>query len=199
MIPCYLSNSRIGYEGINLYEDKNGTNWMYFSSNSTLIFDKLYITTSRFNIYFSFAFLEENIGNDKANFTLILKNENTIIVNRVDDLVSVSAFEFIGHFGNKLIIKGDGKLIIKFDAGKKDLLQTNGFYVSYSDLVIKENAKIEIIMNNADEFVEQEIFDASLNMEDNSQVSVLLTNCLGRSFGYNKFRFIFSKSIFGMV
>ena len=61
-----------------------------------------------------------------------------------------NAFEFRGHLSDRFIIQGDGKLIIEFDAGKKDMYESIGFQVSNSVLIIKENAKIEIKMNNTE-------------------------------------------------
>lgn len=180
LISFCLTDGRIGFEILKINVDNSGLNWRYIHSNSTLIFDNLYITTSGFNLYFPFVLIEEyNI----PNFTLILKNENTIRVNNVGDLTMANAFEFRGHFSDRFIIQGDGKLIIEFDSGKKDMYESIGFQVSNSVLIIKENAKIEIKMNNAEKLKGLFIFDASLYMENNSQLSVYIGKDKGSSTG----------------
>ena len=93
MIPCCLSQIRISRETFSDSEDANGTNWRYIHSNHTIIFDKLYRSTSGlFTIYFPFVLIE---AYRIPNFTLILKNEDTIYVDNVGrDLDGVSAFAF---------------------------------------------------------------------------------------------------------
>lgn len=180
MIPCCLNNSRIGFERLKTYEDNRGTNWRYIYSNSTLIFDNLYISTSGFTIYFPFVLLEAyNI----PNFTLILKNENTILVNDLGNLAAANAFEFIGDTGNQLNIQGDGKLIIKVYAGGEGVVESIGLEVLYTNLVIKENAKVEILMNDAQELKGLRIFNGRLYMKGNSQLSVYIGKDRGSSIG----------------
>lgn len=102
LISCCLSDGRIGYQTFKTNVDNNGLNWRYIHSNSTLIFDNLNIITSGFNVYFPFILIEEN---NIHNFTLILKNENTITVNNVGDLIMCSAFEFRGSISNRFSFK----------------------------------------------------------------------------------------------
>ena len=49
-----------------------------------------------------------------------------------------------------------------------------GLEVSESNLIIKDNAKIEIIMNNADELIGLFVFNYGLYMKGNSQLSVYI-------------------------
>ena len=182
MIPCSLSQIRISRETFSDSEDANGTNWRYIHSNHTLIFDNLYRSTSGlFTIYFPFVLIE---AYHIPNFTLILKNENTINVNDVGrDLVSVNAFEFRGSSGTDFIIQGDGKLTIKADSGKENMYELTGLEILQSNLVIKENAKIEIIMNNADELKGLYVSNSGLYMKGNSQLSVYIGKDKGSSTG----------------
>ena len=180
MIPCCLNNSRIGFERLKTYEDNSGTNWRYIYSNSTLIFFFLYISTSGFTIYFPFVLLE---ASNIPNFTLILKNENTILVNDFGNLAAANAFEFRGNRGNEFNIQGDGKLIIKVYPGKEGVYESTGLEVLYTNLVIKENAKVEILMNDAQELKGLRIFNGPLYMKGNSQLSVYIGKDRGSSIG----------------
>ena len=172
-IPCYLSEIRISRETFSDSEDANGTNWRYIHSNHTLIFDNLHRSTSGlFTLFFPFVLIQSSLI---PNFTLILKNENTIYVDNVGrDLIDVSAFAFWGSSGADFIIQGDGKLTIKADSGKANMYKLIGLEVSESNLIIKDNAKIEIIMNNADELIGLFVFNYGLYMKGNSQLSVYI-------------------------
>ena len=101
-IPCFLCQSRIGRSTLDISKDQNGTNWKYFTSNSTLIFDNLYITSSGFTLYSPLVLLEVY---GRPNFTLILRNENKILINEVGSFVSVDAFSFWGSLPNRFIIQ----------------------------------------------------------------------------------------------
>ena len=180
MIPCCLNDSRIGFEKLKTYEDNSGRNWRYIHSNSTLIFDNLYISTSGFTIYFPFVLIE---ASNKGNFTLILKNQNTILVNNFANLDIANAFEFIGDLGSHFIIQGDGKLTIIDDSGKEKMYQSIGLHVLYSNLLIKENAKVEILMNNAKELQGLKLLSSSLYMKGNSQLTVYIEKDGGSSTG----------------
>ena len=174
---CDSNQNRIGYGTFNLGEDKNGTNWMYISSNYTLIFDKVYTSTSGFNLYFPFVLIE---AYHIPNLTLILKNENNIVVNNIGDLFGVHAFNFRGNKETKFIIQGDGKLIINFIVDNENYDTSCGLLVSQSSLIIKENAKIEITMKYPGDLIGLHIFNGDLFMEGNSQISVYLGNEEGR-------------------
>lgn len=177
-IPCFLCQSRIGYSSLDITKDKNGTNWQYFTSNSTLIFDNLYISTYGYTTYFPFVLIEVI---QRPNFTLILKNENTILINNIGDLIYANAFDFRGNRGNRFIIQGDGKLTIKVDNPKKESFDRScGLTVSNCGFIIRENAKIEIIMNYPGLITGLE---ASLSMEGNSQLSVYIRNEKEYSYG----------------
>ena len=178
-IPCFLCQSRIGYSTLDITKDKNGTNWKYFTSNSTLIFDSLDISTYGFTTYFPFVLIEVN---QRPNFTLILKNENTILINDVGDLIFAHAFNFRGTSGNRFIIQGDGKLTIKVDIKKESIDKSCGLIVSNCGFVIREDAKIEIIMNYPGDITGLES-DYGLSMEGNSQLSVYIGNEKGDFYG----------------
>ena len=149
-------------------------------SNSTLIFDNLYISTSGFTIYFPFVLLE---ASNIPNFTLILKNENTILVNDLGNLAAANAFEFRGNTGNQFNIQGDGKLVIKVYLGKEGVYESIGLEFLYTNLVIKENVKVEILMNDAQELKGLRIFNGPLYMKRNSQLSVYIGKDRGSSTG----------------
>ncbi len=137
---CDSNQNRIGYGTFNLGEDKNGTNWMYISSNYTLIFDKVYTSTSGFNLYFPFVLIE---AYHIPNLTLILKNENNIVVNNIGDLFGVHAFNFRGNKETKFIIQGDGKLTNNFQI----ILQTVKFIVIYYKYYLKYNLSYSFLIN----------------------------------------------------
>lgn len=63
------------------------------------------------------------------------------------------------------------------------MYESIGFKVSGSAFTVKENAKIEIIMNNAEELTGLSIIDLSLSMENNSQLSVYIGKDKGSSTG----------------
>ena len=181
MIPCYISQSRIGLQRLNAYEDNSGTNWKYIYSDSTLIFDNLQLSTSSFVQQFPLVLIEES---RIPNFTLILKNENTILIDEVgSDTGGVNAFEFSGGMENYFIIQGDGKLIIKVDVKKENMHEAIGLSVLNSNLVIKDNVKIEIILNNSHELTGLRIHNGRLYMEGNSQLSVYIGEARDSSIG----------------
>ena len=180
MIPCLLGQSRIGYDALKLYEDNSGINWNYIYSNSTLIFDNLYKTTSGFNVYYPFILIE---ASNIPNFTLILKNENTIILDNAGDLVGVNALEFRGHWDHKFIIQGDGKLIIKVKYGKDHMYGASAIEILQCDFEIRGNAKIEIIMEEAYECNGIYILNGNLFMKENSILSIYIENLKSYSTG----------------
>ena len=107
IIPCYLSQIRLGYNNFYNNQDQNGTNWMYIASNHTLIFDNLDISTSGYNLYFPFVMIDAyNI----KTFYIILKNKNYLTVYRTGDIIFIPVIEFRGNLGSQLVIQGDGEL-----------------------------------------------------------------------------------------
>jgi hypothetical protein len=180
IIPCYLCQSRIGYDTFEVSKDKNGIDWMYIASNHTLIFDNLDKSTSGFNLYFPFVLIDTF---DVPTFYLILKNKNNIVINRSGDIIILSAIEFRGSPGSELVILGDGELNIKLDTGNKDMYEINGIYMSYSRLTIKDNAKINIIMSNCRKIRGINLFDGNLNMTGNSQISLYIDKYKDESYG----------------
>ena len=77
---------------------------------------------------------------------------------------------------NNFIIQGDGKLTIKYDIRKNDMLESSGLIIPNSNFVIKENAKIKIIMNSLSDLKGLEMYYGSLYMKGNSQLSVYIKN-----------------------
>ena len=178
-IPCLLCCSRIGETNLDITKDQIGDNWKYFTSNTTLIFDNLHISAHSYTIYFPFVLIEIY---QRPNLTLILRNENTILVNTIGSLSCANAFSFWGINRNKFIIQGDGKLTIKVDIKKDSLGEPKGLEISRSIFVIRENAKVEIIMNFPGDIIGLSA-EYGLEMEGNSQLSVYIGNKKGNYYG----------------
>lgn len=177
MIPYCLSQSRIGRQILDTLKDNNGTNWTYIRSNYTLIFDNYYRTS--FDIIPIISIHKSNL--DKfTNFNIILKNENILEVTNIQNLIGTCAFELNADLENNFTIQGDGKLTIKVDVGK-NIFDSVGLFVLNCNLVIKENAKIEIIMNNGEDLKGLSLTSGRLYMEDNSQLSIYIGKNNGTS------------------
>ena len=78
----------------------------------------------------------------------------------------------------------DGKLTIKVDVKKESSYNSCGLEVSNCYLLIRENAKIEIIMNYPGDITGLEA-NFGLSMEGNSQLSVYIGNEKGYFYGIN--------------
>ena len=180
IIPCYLSQIRLGYNNFYNNQDQNGTNWMYIASNHTLIFDNLDISTSGYNLYFPFVMIDAyNI----KTFYIILKNKNYLTVYRTGDIIFIPVIEFRGNLGSQLVIQGDGELNIRFNSGNKDMYEATGIYMTDCNLAIKENAKINFIMSNSLRIRGINLNGNKLNMTGNSQISVYIENYKEESYG----------------
>jgi hypothetical protein len=146
MIPYCLNLIRIGNRELNISEDFKDKNFEYIHSNNTLIFDNLYLSSQMSNI-FPLVYFDTS----HKNFTLILKNENSIIVNDLKDFYGIPGF-YLNFWNSTFVIQGDGKLFIKVDFGRK-IYDSYGFEIENKDsqlfnFMIKENVKIEILINN---------------------------------------------------
>ena len=191
MIPYCLNLIRIGNRELNISEDFKDKNFEYIHSNNTLIFDNLYLSSQMSNIFPLVYFYISH-----KNFTLILKNENSIIVNDLKDFYGIPGF-YLNFWNSTFVIQGDGKLFIKVDFGRK-IYDSYGFEIENKDsqlfnFMIKENVKIEILINNGVNLTG--LRAGPISMSGNSQLSVYIGNNEGSSYGIRCQKILLSDNV----